>query len=142
MIAIAYIVVFSVIFAVLFAFRNYWQWKEKMLLMNKIPLGDIDPNVKVFNSNWHKFQFAIQVLVGLAIGFVLVGFSYLWYQVLVGVSLYALLFWIFFDGVTGYKMVGNWFYLGTSSFIDKWGKWTWYVRIPLCVGLFILWFFL
>lgn len=142
MIALAYIVVFTTIFAVLFAFRNYWQWVEKSELLNKVKLHEISTTVAKANSNWHRFQFGIQLLIGVVIAFTMIGFSYLWYQILIGVSIYALLFWILFDGITGFKMTGNWFYLGTSSDIDKWGKWTWYVRIPLFIGLFILWFFL
>jgi len=145
MIAIAHITVFSVLYAVAFAFRNYWQKVERD---SRVNLGGNHYQNKGIEANklWHSWQFVIQLEVGIAIGLVLIALDYNWLQALLGGLHYGLIFWVVFDTITGWKLTGDPLYLGTTSKLDVLTKkylgrvGTFIAKLLLVAVVTIIWF--
>jgi hypothetical protein len=103
------IIIASTIFSVLFAYRNYWQIEQ--FRTTRHALGyvyeELDTEIDYYNEKWHKWQFALQIYIGLIIWYV---------SFLSGISalnsfghglLFGSIFWLIFDTLLGYLLTGN-----------------------------------
>lgn len=150
MIYIAHITLFSALYAVFFAFRNYWQLIERNAF-GDIPTDTISSRMAgEGNKKWHNWQGALQTLVGVFIGIALLLADFTWLQGIIGGLQFGLTFWIVFDSITGWKLTGNMFYLGSTATLDKITrkigyKTVWGLKLALvaaCTSIWIITFYL
>jgi hypothetical protein len=95
---------FSIFFAIIFGYRNYWQIRE---LEGR--------KVQPFSDFWHQWQFILQLYVGACVGCII---WYLKTNILLGLScglLFGAVFWFVFEGILGMKLYRKFFYVDKNT---------------------------
>jgi hypothetical protein len=98
----------------MFAYRNYWQIMETF---NKIyPQDDYSVNeVLDARQRWHKWQFALQIYIGIVIAFISFVSDYNLINSLGHGLLFGATFWLVFDTLLGYLLTGSIFHVDSNG---------------------------
>lgn len=101
-----HITIASIIFSVMFAYRNFWQIQETW---HKAYPKTQYLNDKLLNARkkWHKWQFALQIYIGVIITFVSFVCDFSLLNSLGHGLLFGSVFWLVFDTLLGYLLTNN-----------------------------------
>ncbi len=116
-----HIIIATTLFSVMFAYRNYWQIMEAF---NKIYPQDAYSVNEVLDARqrWHKWQFALQIYIGVVISFISFVSDYSLINSLGHGLLFGATFWLIFDTLLGYLLTGSLFHVdsnGIGTFYKK-----------------------
>jgi hypothetical protein len=103
---VLHITIATAIFSVMFAYRNYWQIEESR---NKYyPQSTMFIN-EIVNARqkWHKWQFALQIYIGVVITFISFVSDYSLLNSLGHGLVFGSVFWLIFDTLLGYLLTNN-----------------------------------
>jgi len=116
-----HITIATVIFSVMFAYRNYWQIQQQKVSENFIEFKRalyqqawLYSN-DLFKAKWHKWQFALQIYTGVVIAFVSFISDYSALNSLGHGLLFGSVFWLVFDTLLGYKLTKNIFHVDSNG---------------------------
>jgi hypothetical protein len=111
-----HIIIASVIFSVMFAYRNYWQIKitRYISLTKRLNVAD-DCVMCDFNKKWHAWQFALQIYIGVVIAFISFVSNYSALNSLGHGLLFGSIFWLVFDTILGYKLTNSIFHVDSNG---------------------------
>ena len=109
-----HIIIATTLFSVIFAYRNYWQIMEAF---NKIYPQDAYSVSEVLDARqrWHKWQFALQIYIGVVIAFISFVSDYNLINSLGHGLLFGATFWLIFDTVLGYLLTGSLFHVDSNG---------------------------
>ena len=109
-----HIIIATTLFSIMFAYRNYWQIMETF---NKIyPQDDYSVNeVLDARQRWHKWQFALQIYIGIVIAFISFVSDYNLINSLGHGLLFGATFWLVFDTLLGYLLTGSIFHVDSNG---------------------------
>lgn len=109
-----HIIIATTLFSVMFAYRNYWQIMEAF---NKIYPQDAYSVNEVLDARqrWHKWQFALQIYIGVVISFISFVSDYNLLNSLGHGLLFGATFWLIFDTVLGYLLTGSLFHVDSNG---------------------------
>ena len=100
----------------MFAYRNYWQIKQYRLLITWTEENEYDHYMdKEYNSKWHKWQFALQLYIGVAISFISFVSDYSLLNSLGHGLLFGSVFWLIFDTLLGYLLTNSIFHVDSNG---------------------------
>jgi len=101
-----HITIASAIFSVMFAYRNFWQIQETW---HKAYPTTQYLNNKLLNARqkWHKWQFALQIYIGIVIAFISFVSDFSLLNSLGHGLLFGSVFWLVFDTLLGYLLTKN-----------------------------------
>lgn len=141
-----HIIILTSIFSVMFAYRNYYQIKERSLLYLTAPLSNLQEQVvNIYKAKWHKWQFALQIYLGVIIAFASYAANYSALNSFGHGLLFGATFWLVFDTLLGYLLTGSILHvdkngIGTiyTKLFGKFDKWTLLISKFLFIGLAIL----
>ena len=106
---VLHITIATAIFSVMFAYRNYWQIKE--LNVTSWIVDDIGEKtrleIKYYKAKWHKWQFSLQIYIGVVIIFISFACDYSPLNSLGHGLLFGSVFWLIFDTLLGYLLTKN-----------------------------------
>ena len=108
-----HIIIATAIFSVMFAYRNYWQIKQTQGVK-------VDPDYFLDNYypakvKWHKWQFALQIYIGVVISFVSFVSDYSLLNSLGHGLLFGATFWLIFDTLLGYLLTKSLFHVDSNG---------------------------
>jgi hypothetical protein len=104
-----HITIASAIFSVMFAYRNYWQIKQANVLNWIVEEIGEEPRleIKYYKTKWHKWQFALQIYIGVIITLVSFVCDYSLLNSLGHGLVFGSVFWLVFDTLLGYLLTKN-----------------------------------
>jgi hypothetical protein len=108
-----HIIIATAIFSVMFAYRNYWQIKE--LNYRRVSANYSHEEIENAKSKWHKWQFAIQIYIGLVISFISFVSDYSLLNSLGHGLLFGATFWLIFDTLLGYLLTNSVFHVDSNG---------------------------
>ncbi len=114
---VLHITIASAIFSVMFAYRNYWQIKELNVLHWIVEeIGD-EPRFEMqyYKAKWHKWQFALQIYIGIVIAFISFVSDFSRLNSLGHGLLFGSVFWLIFDTLLGYLLTNNLLYVDSNG---------------------------
>ena len=108
-----HIIIATAIFSVMFAYRNYWQIKQTQGVK-------VDPDYFLENYyqakvKWHKWQFALQIYIGIVISFISFVSDYSLINSLGHGLLFGSVFWLVFDTLLGYLLTNSLFHVDSNG---------------------------
>jgi hypothetical protein len=97
----------------MFAYRNYWQIKQTQGVK-------VDPDYFLDNYypakvKWHKWQFALQIYIGVVIAFISFVSDYSLLNSLGHGLLFGATFWLVFDTLLGYLLTNSIFHVDSNG---------------------------
>jgi hypothetical protein len=101
----------------MFAYRNYWQIKQANVLNWIVEEIGEEPRleIKYYKSKWHKWQFALQIYIGVVIAFISFVSDYSVLNSLGHGLLFGATFWLIFDTLLGYLLTGSLFHVDSNG---------------------------
>jgi hypothetical protein len=108
-----HIIIATVIFSVMFAYRNYWQIKE--LNYRRVSANYSHEEMENAKSKWHKWQFALQIYIGIVIYFISFVSGYSALNSLGHGLLFGSVFWLVFDTLIGYLLTNSIFHVDSNG---------------------------
>lgn len=104
-----HITIASAIFSVMFAYRNFWQIKQANVLNWIVEEIGEEPRleIKYYKAKWHKWQFALQIYIGVIITLVSFVCDYSLLNSLGHGLVFGSVFWLIFDTLLGYLLTKN-----------------------------------
>jgi hypothetical protein len=107
-----HIIIATAIFSVMFAYRNYWQ----IMISREIIWHEFnEKRIVDYNSKWHKWQFAIQIYIGIVISFISFVSDYSLLNSLGHGLLFGSIFWLVFDTLLGYLLTNSIFHVDSNG---------------------------
>ena len=107
-----HIIIASAIFSVMFAYRNYWQ----IMISREIIWHEFnEKRIVDYNSKWHKWQFALQLYIGVVISFISLVSDYSALNSLAHGLLFGSVFWLVFDTLLGYLLTNSIFHVDSNG---------------------------
>jgi len=108
-----HIIIATAILSVMFAYRNYWQIKQTQGVK-------VDPDYFLDNYypakvKWHKWQFALQIYIGVVIAFISFVSDYSLLNSLGHGLLFGATFWLVFDTLLGYLLTNSIFHVDSNG---------------------------
>ena len=116
-----HITIASIIFSVMFAYRNYWQIQQQKVAEDFIEFNRaLDQQAweysnGLFKAKWHKWQFALQIYIGVVIAFISFASDYSLLNSLGHGLLFGSVFWLVFDTLLGYLLTKNIFHVDSNG---------------------------
>jgi hypothetical protein len=112
-----HIIIATTLFSIMFAYRNYWQIKQANVLNWIVEEIGEEPHleIKYYKSKWHKWQFALQIYIGVVIAFISFVSDYSVLNSLGHGLLFGATFWLIFDTVLGYLLTGSLFHVDSNG---------------------------
>jgi hypothetical protein len=106
---VLHITIATAIFSVMFAYRNFWQIKQANVLNWIVEEIGEEPRleIKYYKAKWHKWQFALQIYIGVIITLVSFACDYSLLNSLGHGLLFGSVFWLIFDTLLGYLLTNN-----------------------------------
>lgn len=111
---VLHITIASAIFSVMFAYRNYWQIEENNLKYYPDSKRALEC-IKIARQKWHKWQFALQIYIGVLIAFISFVSDYSLLNSLGHGLLFGSVFWLIFDTLLGYKLTNNLLHIDSNG---------------------------
>jgi hypothetical protein len=104
-----HITIATAIFSVMFAYRNLWQIRQANVLNWIVEEIGEEPRleIKYYKAKWHKWQFALQIYIGVIITFVSFACDYSLINSFGHGLLFGSVFWLIFDTLLGYLLTKN-----------------------------------
>ena len=104
-----HITIATAIFSVMFAYRNFWQIKELNVTSWIVEEIADEPRLemKYYKAKWHKWQFALQIYIGLVIAFISFVCNFSLLNSFGHGILFGSVFWLIFDTLLGYLLTKN-----------------------------------
>jgi len=116
-----HIIIASAIFSVMFAYRNYWQIEQQKVTQDFLDFNRaLDQQAwlysnDLFKAKWHKWQFALQIYIGIVIAFISFVSDYSALNSLGHGLLFGSVFWLIFDTLLGYKLTNSLFHVDSNG---------------------------
>jgi hypothetical protein len=112
-----HIIIATTLFSIMFAYRNYWQIKQANVLNWIVEEIGEEPRleIKYYKAKWHKWQFALQIYIGVVITFISFVSDYSVLNSLGHGLLFGATFWLIFDTVLGYLLTGSLFHVDSNG---------------------------
>ena len=116
-----HIIIATAIFSVMFAYRNYWQIEQQKVSQDFLEFNRaLDQQAweysnDLFKSKWHKWQFALQIYIGIVISFISFVSDYSAINSLGHGLLFGSTFWLIFDTLLGYKLTKSLFHVDSNG---------------------------
>ena len=108
-----HIIIATAIFSVMFAYRNYWQIKE--LNYKRVISNYSHEQMENAKAKWHKWQFALQIYIGVVISFISYVSDYSALNSLGHGLLFGSIFWLIFDTLLGYLLTNSIFHVDSNG---------------------------
>ena len=108
-----HITIATAVFSVMFAYRNYWQIEQQSVTQDFLDFNRaLDQQAwlysnDLFKAKWHKWQFALQIYIGVIIAFVSFVCDYSLLNSFGHGLLFGSVFWLIFDTLLGYLLTNN-----------------------------------
>lgn len=116
-----HIIIASAIFSVMFAYRNYWQIEQQGVTQDFLDFSRaLDQQAweysnDLFKAKWHKWQFAMQIYIGIVIAFISFISNYSLLNSLGHGLIFGATFWLIFDTLLGYLLTGSLFHVDSNG---------------------------
>ena len=112
-----HIIIATTLFSIMFAYRNYWQIKQANVLNWIVEEIGEEPRleIKYYKAKWHKWQFALQIYIGVIISFISFVSDYNLINSLGHGLLFGATFWLIFDTLLGYLLTGSLFHVDSNG---------------------------
>ncbi len=98
----------------MFAYRNYWQIQETFGKLYPESVYTVN-KILTARQRWHKWQFALQIYIGVVIAFISFVSDYSLLNTLGHGLLFGATFWLIFDTLLGYLLTGSLFYVDSNG---------------------------
>jgi hypothetical protein len=105
----------------MFAYRNYWQIIQQSFTEDNLNFDfakEYDnwyASNKIFKAKWHKWQFALQIYIGIVITLISVECNYSLLNSFGHGLLFGATFWLIFDTLLGYLLTGSLFHVDSNG---------------------------
>ena len=105
----------------MFAYRNYWQIQQQKVAEDFIEFNRaLDQQAweysnDLFKAKWHKWQFALQIYIGVVIAFISFVSDFSLLNSLGHGLLFGSVFWLVFDTLLGYLLTKNIFHVDSNG---------------------------
>jgi hypothetical protein len=112
-----HIIIATTIFSVMFAYRNYWQIEQFRTTRNALGKvhEELECEIDFYNDKWHKWQFALQIYIGIVISFISFVSDYSLLNSLGHGLLFGSIFWLIFDTLIGYLLTNSIFHVDSNG---------------------------
>jgi hypothetical protein len=116
-----HIIIATTLFSIMFAYRNYWQILQQSFTEDNLNFDfakEYDnwyASNKIFKAKWHKWQFALQIYIGVVIAFISFVSNYSVLNSLGHGLLFGATFWLIFDTLLGYLLTGSLFHVDSNG---------------------------
>jgi hypothetical protein len=109
-----HIIIATAIFSVMFAYRNYWQIQEAFGKLYPESVYTVS-KILAARKKWHKWQFALQIYIGVVIAFISFVSDYSALNSLGHGLLFGSTFWLIFDTLIGYLLTNSIFHVDSNG---------------------------
>ena len=105
----------------MFAYRNYWQIEQQGVTQDFLDFSRaLDQQAwqysnDLFKAKWHKWQFALQIYIGVVISFISFMNNYSLLNSLGHGLLFGSVFWLVFDTLIGYLLTNSIFHVDSNG---------------------------
>jgi hypothetical protein len=112
-----HIIIATTLFSVMFSYRNYWQIEQFRTTRNALGKvhEELECEIDFYNDKWHKWQFALQIYIGVVIAFISFVSDYSVLNSLGHGLLFGATFWLIFDTLLGYLLTGSLFHVDSNG---------------------------